>query len=186
MEISDVRRNTKVKIEGTLYNVEESDFTKPGKGQSVYRLKLRNLRDGGITNRTYRSGDKVDEVRTTSEEKQYLYKDADGYVFMDSETFEQIIVPDKLVGDKKNYLKEGMVAVMLIAEDNPIDISLPITVDLKVVQTEVSTKTATITPQMKQSVLETGYAIGTPTFIKEGDVIKVDTRTGAYVERVNK
>jgi elongation factor P len=186
MEISDVKKNTKIKIDGILYNVEESDFTKPGKGQSVYRLKMRNLKDGGITNRTYRSGDKVDEVRTTSEEKQYLYQDNDQYVFMDSVSFEQISISEELIGDKKNYIKEGTTVTMLIAEEQPIDITLPITVDLKVVQTEVSTKTATITPQLKQSVVETGYAVGTPSFIKEGDLIKIDTRTGQYVERVNK
>jgi elongation factor P len=185
MEISDARKNTKLKIDGVLYNIEETEFTKPGKGQSVYRLKLRNLRDGGVTNRTYRSGDKVDDVRTDSVEEQYLYKDNDQYVFMNSETFEQITIPEKLIGDKKNFLKEGTVVVMLMAEDNPIDITLPITVDLKVVQTEISSKTATITAQNKQSFLETGYVIGTPTFIKEGDIIKVDTRNGAYVERVN-
>ncbi len=185
MEISDVRKNTKLQIDGVLYNVEDAEFTKPGKGQSIYRLKLRNLRDGSITNRTYRSGDKVDEVRTTSQEEQYLYQDRDQYVFMNSETFEQITIPEELIGDKKYFLKEGTVAVMLMWGDQPIDITLPITVDLKVVQTEVPLKTATITAQMKQSVLETGYTIGTPTFIKEGDIIKVDTRTGAYVERVS-
>jgi elongation factor P len=185
MEISGVHKNTKIQIDGVLYNVEEADFTKPGKGQSVYRLKLRNLRDGSVTNRTYRSGDKVDEVRTTSQEEQYLYKDGDQYVFMNSVNFEQISVPDGLIGDKKNFLKEGTVVTMLMWGDQPIDITLPITVDLKVVQTEVSTKTGTITAQMKQSILETGAAIGTPTFIKEGDIIKVDTRTGAYVERVS-
>jgi elongation factor P len=185
MEISGVRKNTKLKIDGIIYNVEEAEFTKPGKGQSIYRLKLRNLRDGGVTNRTYRSGDKVDEVRTTSQEEQYLYQDNDHYIFMNSETFEQITIPKELIGDKKNFLKEGMTVVMLMAEERPIDITLPITIDLKVVKTEIATKTATITPQMKQSVLETGYVIGTPTFIKEGDIIKVDTRSGAYVERVS-
>lgn len=186
MEISSVKKNTKLTIDGILYNVEEADFTKPGKGQSVYRLKLRNLKDGGITNRTYRSGDKVDDVRTTSVEMQYLYKDNDQFVFMDSVTFEQISVSGELMGEQQHYLKEGTTVTMLMADDQPIEVTLPITVDLKVVQTEISTKTATITPQNKQSVLETGYTIGTPTFIKEGDLIKVDTRTGQYVERVNK
>jgi elongation factor P len=186
MEISEARKNIKIQIDGVLYNIEESDFTKPGKGQSVYRLKLRNLRDGGITNRTYRSGDKVDDIRTTSQEEQFLYKDNEDYVFMDSVTFEQMTIPEKLIGDKKNYLKEGMTVVMLMWGDQPLDITLPITVDLKVVQTEIPLKSATITAQQKQSVLETGYTIGTPTFIKEGDIIKVDTRNGAYVERVNK
>ena len=186
MEISSVKKNTKLTIDGILYNVEDADFTKPGKGQSVYRLKLRNLKDGGITNRTYRSGDKVDDVRTTSVEMQYLYKDNDQFVFMDSVTFEQISVSGELMGDQQHYLKEATTVTMLMADDQPIGVTLPITVDLKVVQTEISTKTATITPQNKQSVLETGYTIGTPTFIKEGDIIKVDTRTGQYVERVNK
>jgi elongation factor P len=185
MEISAVHKNTKLLIDGTLYNVEEADFTKPGKGQSIYRLKLKNLRDGSVTNRTYRSGDKVEEVHTTSQEEQYLYKDGDQYVFMNSVTFEQISIPEELIGDKKNFLKEGAVVMMLTWGDQPIDITMPITVDLQVVQTEISTKTATITAQMKQSVLETGYVIATPTFIKEGDTIKVDTRTGAYVERVS-
>jgi elongation factor P len=186
MEISDVRKNTKLQIDNTLYNVEDADFTKPGKGQSIYRLKLKNLKDGGITNRTYRSGDKVDDVHTTSQEEQYLYKDNDQFVFMNSETFEQISIPEKLIGDKKNYLKEGTIVVMLMWGDQPLDVTLPITIDLKVVETEIPLKSATITAQMKQSILETGYTIGTPTFIKEGDIIRVDTRTGAYVERVNK
>ena len=186
MEISSVKKEYQAYNRWILYNVEEADFTKPGKGQSVYRLKMRNLKDGGITNRTYRSGDKVDDVRTTSVEMQYLYKDNDQFVFMDSVTFEQISVSGELMGDQQHYLKEGTTVTMLMADDQPIEVTLPITVDLKVVQTEISTKTATITPQNKQSVLETGYTIGTPTFIKEGDLIKVDTRTGQYVERVNK
>jgi elongation factor P len=186
MEISEVRKNTKIQIDGALYNVEDADFTKPGKGQSIYRLKLRNLRDGGITNRTYRSGDKVDGVSTTSQEEQYLYKDGDHFVFMNSETFEQTSIPESLLGDKKYFLREGMIVVILMWGEQPLDVALPITVDMKVVQTEIPLKTATITAQMKQSVTDTGYTVGTPTFIKEGDIIKVDTRTGAYVERVNK
>jgi elongation factor P len=186
MEISETKKNVKIQIDGALYNIEEVDFTKPGKGQSVYRLKLRNLRDGGITNRTYRSGDKVDDIRTTSQEEQYLYKDNDQYVFMNSETYDQITIQEELIGDKKHFLKEGMIVVMLMWGDQPLDVTLPITIDLKVIQTEIPLKSATITAQQKQSVLETGYTIGTPTFIKEGDIIKVDTRTGAYVERVNK
>ncbi len=185
MEISAVHKNTKLLIDGVLYNVEEAEFTKPGKGQSVYRLKLKNLRDGSVNNRTYRSGDKVEEVNTTSQEEQYLYKDGNYYIFMNSVTFEQISIPEELIGDKKNFLLEGTVVTMLMWGDQPIDITMPITVDLKVIQTEISSKTATITAQLKQSVLETGYVIGTPTFIKEGDTIKVDTRTGTYVERVS-
>jgi elongation factor P len=185
MEISDVRKNSKLIIDGVLYNVEENEFTKPGKGRSVYRLRLKNLRDGGVIDRTYRSGEKVDEARLDTQDEQYLYREGDQYVFMDIKTFDQHSVPEKLLGIKKNFLKEGMEVVMLMYGDEPIDVTLPITIDLKVIETEVSTKTATITPQMKSSILETGYRIDTPSFIKIGDVIKVDTRSGNYVERVS-
>jgi elongation factor P len=185
MEISDVRKNSKLIIDGVLYNVEENEFTKPGKGRSVYRLRLKNLRDGGVIDRTYRSGEKVDEARLDTQDEQYLYREGDQYVFMDIKTFDQHSVPEKLLGIKKNFLKEGMEVVMLMYGDEPIDVTLPLTIDLKVIETEVSTKTATITPQMKSSILETGYRIDTPSFIKIGDVIKVDTRSGNYVERVS-
>jgi elongation factor P len=185
MEISDVRKNTKILIDGALYNVDEAEFTKPGKGRSVYRLRLRNLRDGGVTDRTYRSGDKVDEAHLTTEEEQYLYHEGDQYIFMNKANFEQHAVSESLLGIKKNFLKEGMEVIALMMGDEPIDIQLPITIDLKVVETEVSTKTATITPQNKNSVVETGYKVGTPNFIKVGDVIKIDTRTGNYLERVS-
>ncbi len=185
MEISDVRKNSKLIIDGVLYNVEENEFTKPGKGRSVYRLRLKNLRDGGIIDRTYRSGEKVDEARLDTQDEQYLYREGDQYVFMDIKTFDQHSVPEKLLGIKKNFLKEGMEVVMLMYGDEPIDVTLPITIDLKVIETEVSTKTATITPQMKSSIVETGYRIDTPSFIKIGDVIKIDTRSGNYVERVS-
>jgi len=184
MEISDVRKNTKLLIDGTLYGVEEAEFMKPGKGRSIYRLKLRNLRDGSTTERTYRSGEKVEEAHTISQDEQYLYREGDQYVFMNTETFDQHFIPEELIGDSKNFLKEGMVVVMLMMDDQPIDITLPITVELKVVESEIATKAATITPQSKTSVLETGYHIDTPAFIKEGDIIKVDTRNGTYVERV--
>ncbi len=104
---------------------------------------------------------------------------------MNSKTFEQHGLSEKMLGIKKNFLKDGMEVVMLMMGDEPIDIQLPITIDLKVTETEMSTKTATITPQLKESIVETGYRIGTPSFIKIGDVIKIDTRTGNYVERVS-
>jgi elongation factor P len=185
MEISDVRKNTKLIIDGVLYNVEEAEFTKPGKGRSVYRLRLKNIRDGGVIDRTYRSGEKVDAASLSTQSEQYLYREGDQYVFMNSENFEQHSVSEDLLGMRKNFLKEGMEVVMLMYGDEPIDVTLPITVDLKVIESEVSTKTATITPQNKASVVETGARIDTPSFIKVGDVIKVDTRTGNYVERVS-
>jgi elongation factor P len=185
MEISDVRKSTKLIIDGTLYNTEEVEFMKPGKGRSVYRLKLKDLRSGNTVERTYRSGEKVEEAHLTTQEAQYLYREGDHFIFMNTETFDQLFITEEMLGDKKGYLKEGTVVVLLMMGDEPIDVTLPITVDLKVIETEVSTKTATITAQSKDSVMETGITVATPSFIKEGDIIRVDTRTGAYVERVS-
>lgn len=185
MEISGVHRNTKLIIDGALYNVEEAEFTKPGKGRSVYRLRLKNLRDGRVIDRTYRSGEDVEEASMNTENEQYLYHEGDQYYFMNTKTYDQHPLSEDLLGIKKNFLKEGMEVVMLMMGDEPIDVQLPITIDLKVIETEISTKTATITPQSKSSIVETGYRVDTPSFIKVGDVIKIDTRAGNYVERVS-
>ena len=184
MDISDVHKNSKLLVDGIPYNVEEAEFMKPGKGRAIYRFKLRNLLDGSTTDRTYHSGEKVEEAYITSNEEQYLYKEDEQYIFMNTETFEQHFIAEAQLGNKKGFLKEGMVVVILMMGDKPIDITLPMFVELRVVESEVATKTGTISPQTKSAVLETGYAIAVPAFVKEGDIIKVDTRTGAYVERV--
>lgn len=184
MDIEDVHKNAKLLIDRTPYNVEDVDFVKPGKGRAIYRLKLRNLFDGTILDRTYHSSEKVEETSITVHEEQYLYREGDHFVFMNTETFEQHLIDEKLLGDKKNFLKEGTIVSMLMMGDRAIDITLPTFVELKVVETGGTAKAATITPQNKAAVLETGHTIGVPVFVKEGDIIKVDTRTGTYVERV--
>lgn len=184
MDIAGVHKNSKLLIDGIPYNVDEAEFMKPGKGRAIYRLRLKNLLDGSALDRTFHSGEKVDEARTNVIEEQYLYKEAVNYVFMNTENFEQQFIPEALVGEKQGYLKEGTLVSVLMLGDRPIDITVPTFVELKVVESGVTTKTATITPQTKSAVLETGLAIGVPAFVKEGDIIKVDTRTGAYVERV--
>ncbi len=186
MEISDIRKNIKLLIDGVPYNVDEAEFMKPGKGRAIYRLKLRNLITGSIVDRTYHSGEKVEEAQTTAEEEQYLYREGHEYVFMNTGTFEQHPIAEELLGDKKGFLKEGTVVTVLMMGDKPIDITIPMFVELKVVETEVSSKTATISPQSKAATLETGATIDVPSFVKEGDIIKVDTRTGIYVERITK
>jgi len=186
MDIANIRKNVKLLLDGVPYNVDEAEFMKPGKGRAIYRLKLRNLLDGSITDRTYHSGEKVEEAHITFQEEQYLYKEGGHYIFMNTETFEQQFVTEAQLGGKKDFLKEGMVVNMLmLGGDKPIDITLPTFVELKVLETAISTKTATITPQKKSAILETGAAIAVPAFVKEGDIIKVDTRTGTYEERVS-
>ena len=184
MEIEDIHKNAKLLIDGIPYNVDEAEFMKPGKGRAIYRLKLRNLLDSSTVDRTYHSGEKVEEAHTTNLEGQYLYQEGEHYVFMNTETFEQHFIDEKLLGNKKNFIKEGMVVAMLMMGEKPIDITLPTFVELKVVESGVATKTGTVTPQTKAATLETGYTIAVPAFVKEGDIIKVDTRTGTYVERV--
>ena len=184
MDIEDVRKNVKLMIEGKPFNIDDVDFVKPGKGRAIYRLKLRNLRDGSTLERTYHSSEKVEEVSIGTQEEQYLYKEGENFVFMNTETFEQRLVPESRIGDRAAFLKEGIIVTMTMMGDEPIEITLPTFVELQVVGSEMATKTATISPQNKAAKLETGFNIGVPIFIKEGDIIKVDTRTGAYVERV--
>ncbi len=185
MEIEDIHKNARLLINGVPYNVNEAEFVKPGKGRAIYRLKLKNLLDGSTIDRTYHSGEKVEEAHTTNEEEQYLYREGEHYVFMNTETFEQRFIAEAQLGNKKGFLKEGMIVTMLMMNDKPIDIAIPTFVELKVVESEVSTKTGTISPQTKSAILETGYNIEVPSFVKEGDILKVDTRTGTYVERVS-
>jgi elongation factor P len=185
MDIEDVHKNSKLLIDGIPYNADDVDFVKPGKGRAIYRIRLRNLRDNTVLDRTFHSGDTAEEVYITVHEEQYLYQESDNYVFMNTETFDQRFVSEELLGDKKHFLKEGTVVTVTMMGDEMIDITLPTFVELAVVGSEITTKTATITPQNKAAVLETGYTIGVPSFIKEGDIIKVDTRSGNYVERVN-
>ncbi|MBI4285245.1 MAG: elongation factor P [Chloroflexi bacterium] len=186
MEISEVSRNTKLLIDGAPHNVEDFDFVKPGKGRGIYHLKVRNLMTSALVDLTYHSGDKMEEARVSAHDMQYLYAENDDLVFMDTETYEQHTVPKERVGDKKYFLKENMVVTVLMWDERPIDISLPKAVELKVVNAGMgASKTQTVTAQLKDAVTETGYTVGVPAFVKEGDTIRVSTVTGAYVERVS-
>lgn len=184
MNIEDVRKNVKVLIDGIPFNIEENEFMKPGKGSAVYRLRLRNLVDGSNVNRTYHSGDKLEEISLDAKKEQFLYKQEDQYVFMDSETYEQHSIPEQLLGEKSHFLKEGMPVTVTFMGERPLDVAMPNFVELIITGTAATTRGDTITAQNKPALLETGHTINVPTFVKEGDVIKVDTRSGAYVERV--
>ena len=184
MDIADVHKNSKLLIDNVPYNVVDCDFVKPGKGRAIYKLRLKNLFDGASLDRTFHSGERVDEANVSAQEKQYLYKEADHYVFMDTATFEQTFVTEDQVGEKKNFLKEGDLVPLLMLNERAIDVSISTFVNLKVVRTEAASRTATITAQNKGAVMETGLTIDVPAFVKEGDVLKIDTRTGNYVERL--
>ncbi len=184
MDIEDVKKNVKIMIEGKPFNIDDVEFVKPGKGRAIYRLKLRNLRDGSTLERTYHSSEKVEQVNIGTQEEQFLYKESDNYIFMNTESFEQQAISGHLIGEKAAFLKEGTVVTVTMMGDEPIEVVLPTFVELQVIGSDITTKTATITPQNKAAKIETGFTIGVPAFIKEGDVIKIDTRTGVYVERI--
>ncbi len=185
MKIEDVKKNVKLLYQGKPWNVDAAEFVKPGKGSAIYKLRLKNLLDNGVLDVTFRSADKVDEASINNQDMQYLYKEGDHYVFMNTQNFEQTFVPESLLGDKVHFLKEGVLVNMQLWDEKPIDIQIPTFMELAVVETGTAIKTATVTAQNKSAKLETGYSIDVPSFIREGDVLKIDTRTGAYVERIS-
>ncbi|MCL2679505.1 MAG: elongation factor P [Dehalococcoidia bacterium] len=185
MKIEDVKKNVKLLYQGKPWNVDTAEFVKPGKGSAIYRLHLKNLLDASVLDVTFRSADKVDEASITNLEMQYLYKEGAHYVFMNTQNFEQTLIPEDLLGDKVHFMKEGLLANVQLWDDKATDVSIPVFVELAVVETGTAIKTATVTAQNKSAKLETGYFIDVPSFIKEGDLIKIDTRTGAYVERLS-
>jgi elongation factor P len=186
IEISEVTRNTKILIDGVPFAVEDVNFVKPGKGRAIYRIKMRNLLDGVPREITYHSGDKVEEVSIVAHDMQYLYEEGDQFVFMDTESYDQHPVSKNLLGNKAQFVKESMVVSAIMMGSRIIGVDLPKFVELKVVESAVSTRTDTVTAQMKVVKLETGATVNVPTFVKEGDILKIDTRTGNYVERVTK
>ena len=184
IEYSQVRKGMViVGDDGQLYTVVDRDLNTPGNWRAILQLKLKNLKTGSITINRVRPQDKVEQAYLDKREMQYLYQDGDGYVFMDSETFDQFPLSAELVGDMMLYLKEGENAHVIMYEGKPLSIDLPATVELKVVDTEPSMKGATAQAQYKPATLETGLKITVPPFVGIGEIIAVDTRSGEYLSR---
>jgi len=183
---SDLRKGLKIVIDGTPYIVTDFQFSKPGKGQALYRCKLKNMITGYTIDRTYRSGEKFEPANLDEVQMQFLYKDGDGFHFMDTQKYEQVALTEEQVGEAKNFLKENMEVTVLFFDSTPIDITLPIFVELQVTKSDPGVRGDTATGATKPATLETGYVIQVPLFIEEGDVLKIDTRTGEYVERVKR
>jgi len=181
--VQDLRKGVTFELDGDLYRVLEYQHHKPGRGNAVIRTKLRNLRTGSTIDRNFTSGDRVQDVRLEKRTLQYLYSDEHLYHFMDIDTYEQPIVPTKAVGGAAQYLKEGMTIDVLFHQREALDIELPVTVDLEVTVTEPGVKGDTATGATKGATLETGLVVQVPLFVEQGDVIRVDTRTGEYLTR---
>jgi elongation factor P len=184
IEYSQVRKGmVLVGDDGQLYYVVDRDLNTPGNWRAILQLKLKNLKTGSITMNRVRPADKTELAYLDKREMQYLYQDGDGFVFMDTETFDQITLNKEWVGDLMLYLKEGDKAAIVFHEGKPLSLDLPATVELKVVETEPSVKGATAAAQYKPATLETGLKITVPPFVGIGEVIAVDTRTGEYLSR---
>jgi elongation factor P len=182
--VNELRKGVTVVLEGQLWRVLEYDHYKPGRGNAVIRTKLRNLRTGSTIARNFVSGEKVQDAPLDHRTVQYLYNDGDLYTFMDVETFEQPSIGKAVIEDKLPYLKEGTTLEFEEFEGEPIGIELPITVDLLVTDAPPGYAGDTATAASKEATLETGLVIQVPLFVKTGDVIRIDTRTGEYLTRV--
>jgi len=182
--VTELRRGVTVELDGELYRVLEYDHYKPGRGSAVIRTKLRNLRSGATINRNFTSGERVQDVRLDHHTVQYLFSDGDLYHFMDTETYEQPALTREILGDVVPFLKEGTTLELETYEGEPIGIELPITIDLEVTDAPPGYAGDTATGASKEVTLETGMKLQVPLFIKTGDVVRVDTRTGEYLTRV--
>lgn len=181
---SDFRKGLKVQLDGEPYLMIEMNFVKPGKGNALYKCKLRNLLRGTIISRTYKGGDSLEAADVEELEVQYLYQNGDIFVFMDKTTFEQFELQAEQVGDNWKYLKEELTCSVVLFDGNPITMTPPNHVELKVEFCEPGAKGDTATNVTKPVKVETGAEFLAPIFINTGNVIKIDTRTGQYVERV--
>jgi elongation factor P len=171
-------------MDGELWNIVEFQHVNPGNWRAFVRAKLKSLRSGKVVETRFRAGESVEVIRVDSKEYQYLYQDGSGYVFMDQETYDQITIDAKVVGDGIKFLKESETVTILFNGTDIISLTIPITVELKIVETVLGIRGDTATGAQKPATVETGATVNVPLFINAGDKIKVDTRTGAYIERV--
>jgi len=181
---SDLKKGLKILIDGEPHVIAGFDFTKPGKGQSLYKCKLRNMVTGALFDRTYRSGESFEPASLVESEMQFLYKDDSGYVFMDQKTYEQIVLTEEVLGDDKYFLVDNMEVKVLMFGERGIGLTLPIFVNLRVTDSAPWAKGDTATGNNKPATVETGYTLQVPAFVDEGTLIQIDTRTGEYVTRI--
>ena len=184
IDSGDLKKGVKIELDGEPYAIVQFEFTKPGKGQALYKCKLKNMVTGAQFDKTFRSGEKFKQPDLDEQEMEYLYSDGEQYCFMNMSSYEQEFLSTEMVGDAINFLKENTVCSILLFDGTPIGISLPIFINLKVEKTDPWAKGDTASGDSKPATLETGYVLQVPPFIDEGELLKIDTRTGQYVERV--
>lgn len=184
LDINDLKTGLTVQVDGVVYLIIEAQQVKPGKGAAFTRVKLKNMRSGAIVDRRFRSGEKVKEAFVEERKIQFLYQSGDSFHFMDTETYDQLTLEKEQIGKVGLFLKENMVITLLEHERQVLSIAPPLFVELKVVETEPGVRGDTAKGGSKQAKVESGASIQVPLFVEEGDMIKIDTRTGTYVNRV--
>ena len=184
IDVNDLRKGVTFEQDDQIFKVLEYSHNKPGRGNATIRTKLRNLRTGATIDRTYQSGDRMQDIRLDHVVVQFLYKDGNLYYFMNTATYEQPAISSELLGDGVNYLKEGLAVKLTFYHDEPIELELPAAVELKVVDGEVGVRGDTATGANKLVTTETGLKVQVPLFVKVGDTIQVNTSTGNYLTRV--
>ena len=183
-DTSEIRKGLKIEMDGDVYSVVEFLHVKPGKGGAFIRTKLKSLSRGAVVEKTFRSGEKLGKPDLEEKRMQFLYGSEDQYCFMDAETYEQTFLTEEQLGNSREFLKENITIDVLFHNNKPIAVELPTFVELAISETEPGEKGDTVSGGTKAATLETGAVIQVPLFLNSGDVVKVDTRTGTYVERV--
>jgi elongation factor P len=186
IKATQIRKGIIILLNDKLYRVEEMEHITPGKGQAVVQTKIRDLNDMTIRNYRFRSSESVERVVMDTKEVSFSYQDGDHYIFMDNETFDQVSLSEEFIGDTIDYLKEGTDYILESYNGKPMNLTPPLTMEFEVVEAEISMKGATVQASYKPAKLDNGMEIMVPPFIEPGNIIKVDTRDGSYIERVKK
>jgi elongation factor P len=184
IDVNDLRKGVTFEFDNKLYKVLEYSHNKPGRGNATIRIKAVDLRSGTTLEKTFQSGERVQEARLDFHNVQYLYSDGEIYYFMDLETYEQPAIPGNVLGDSVQYLIENLELKLTFYDGEPIDVDLPITVDMEIVEGEMAVRGDTATGVTKKVKTSTGLEVQVPAFVNVGDHIRVDTRTGSYLTRV--
>ncbi len=179
-----IKKGVTIELEGKVYRVEDFQHVKPGKGAAFIRTKLKDIINGGVIEKSFRPAENIETAHVDRTKKQYLYSDADLYYFMDTETYDQVELSAEAVGDTLKFVKENEIVEMLSYNGNIFAVEPPLFVELVVTETEPGFKGNTATGTYKPATVETGAQVMVPLFVNEGDVLKIDTRTGEYLSRV--
>jgi elongation factor P len=185
-DTSDIRKGLKIMMDGAPYVVVEFQFVKPGKGAAFTRTKVKNLLTGAVLERNFRSGEKFEPADVEVKNMQYLYKEGDSFVFMDTSTYDQVSIPSETIGDSSSFMPEQIVVEVLFFQGRAVGVTLPNFIEQPIVETDPGFRGDTATGASKPAKISTGASINVPLFINVGDVVKIDTRTGEYLERVGR